>query len=396
MKKTFVNLIRFLFGVMVLSLFLNINTNTKREVSSMAYSSASSAKFWGMSGNYGVDSNRAHGYMKKACGSKNLVIAVIDTGVDFSHPDLRQSFWLNAKEIPHNGIDDDRNGFVDDSFGWDFATNSPKIIDNNGHGTHISGIISAEGKTNFKYRGVCPGAKIMSLRYYNKNANGTVNLNNSVKAIDYAINMKIRNNIKNMIINYSGGGGQFSKSEFKALKRAEAAGILLVAASGNEAWNTDSKPYYPASYNLSNVVSVTGVNKTGTKIPSSNWGGKSVDLAAPGKAIYSTLPNNKYGFLTGTSQSTAFVSGIAALVWSQNSSLSAQKVKYIIEKSSQYNPNFAGKSLYSSHASALKAVLLLKNGRINTNPRAIAKSKNKTFIKPTTYFKSTKSFFYNY
>lgn len=289
-------------------------------------------------------------------GSKEIVIAVIDTGIDVNHKDVADNLWQNpgesgvvdsdfckkqktvAKECDKakNGVDDDKNGFVDDVYGWNFVYNDAKLTDNHGHGTHIAGIIAANGAHNGKtgVSGVAPNVSVMILKYYDPKASNSNNLKNTVNAIRYAIKMKAN------IINYSGGGTDYSAEEFAAVKEAEKAGILFVAAAGNERSNSDEtgKHYYPADYGLSNIISVTAVNKEETKVlPSSNYGVRTVDLAAPGENIYSTLPNNGYGFMTGTSQATAFVTGVAALVMSHNRDFNATDVKkYILRTGDEY------------------------------------------------------------
>lgn len=322
---------------------------------------------WGHQGSNGVSAKRAQNLKKKPCGTNKVVIAVIDTGIDRAHPDLQKSLWVNKKEIPGNKKDDDGNGFVDDVHGWDFARKTGLLNDTNGHGTHIAGIIAASGTRNHGYRGVCPGAKIMSLRYYNQGASGLVNLKNSIAALRYAIFMKKKLKIKRMIINYSGGGAEFSKAEFKALRAAEKAGILLVAAAGNEYSNGDVKLYYPAAYGLSNIISVTAINKQGSILPSSNWGMRNVHVAAPGFNILSTLPGSNYGYLTGTSQATAFVSGIAAMLWSENPRLSYQKTITTILRSSVPNKSLLGKSRVAANANALSAIAMLQGRKTNLN-----------------------------
>lgn len=245
-----------------------------------------------------------------------IIVAVIDTGIDTLHPALKEKLWLNKGELgkdawghdkASNGIDDDQNGYIDDIHGWNFVNDSTNLQDDNGHGTHISGIIAAKEMGDI--RGIAPNAKIMVLKYYSPNISGQQNLNNTIAAIEYATQMGAH------IINYSAGGSVPSELEKQAIRKAADKNILFIAAAGNNAENSDLKPFYPADYNLPNILSVTAINRSKTILPSSNFGSKTVDLAAPGHNIYSTLPKNKYGFLTGTSQATAFVSGLAALTW---------------------------------------------------------------------------------
>lgn len=261
-----------------------------------------------------------------------VIVAVIDTGIDYNHADLKQNLWKNPTEIEGNGKDDDQNGFIDDLIGWDFVDNDPLPYDDHGHGTHVSGIIGAVGSNGIGISGVCPNVRLMILKYYDADADGETNLKNTVKALHYAIDNGAH------IINYSGGGAKFSKEEFSAIQKAEEKGILVVAAAGNEKQNADRYAYYPASYDLDNIVSVAAVTRSKTLVSSSNYGIQKIDIAAPGKAIYSTLPHGAYGYMTGTSQSTAFVSGIAALALSKNRSLTLDQLKSLLTESIDQSP----------------------------------------------------------
>ena len=314
-------------------------------------------KSWGLVGAYGIDARKAWTALKGSCAS--VTVAVIDTGVDFSHPDLKDSAWVNLKELSGKaGHDDDGNGFVDDIYGYDFVEKTGKVSsDEHGHGTHIAGIIAANATDGKGIRGVCPGAKIMSLRYHGPKVTGAQALEYTVKGIHYAI----KNGAQ--IINYSGGGRYYSADEYAAMKAAEEAGILVVAAAGNETSNVDKEEnrYYPASYGLSNIISVSGIDSEGSKVKSSNWG-KAVDIAAPGKEILSTTTTKKglYELLTGTSQATAFVSGAAALVMAQNKKLQFAQVKDLILKSAKKTKTLDGMVKDASRLNALAVVQMAK------------------------------------
>lgn len=260
---------------------------------------------------------------------QRIVVALIDTGVDYNHPDLKQNIWKNPAEMEGNGKDDDKNGYIDDRMGWDFVDNDPLPYDNHGHGTHISGIIGAVAP--------CPNVRLMILKYYDADADGKTNLRNTISALHYAVDNGAD------IINYSGGGAEFSKEEYEVIKEAGEKGILVVAAAGNEKQNADRYAYYPASYDLENIVSVASVTRAKTLVDSSNYGIKKIDIAAPGKSIYSTLPHGAYGYMTGTSQSTAFVSGIAALALLKNRSLSVDQLKGLLMTSIDPQMSLKGK-----------------------------------------------------
>lgn len=248
-----------------------------------------------------------------------VVVAVIDTGTDIYHKDLKNFIWTNPGESgldaagnakESNKLDDDGNGFADDVHGWNFVENNNDVSDDIGHGTHISGIVKREFN---RYDGgedlpstFVPAVRLMILKYYDANGKNQDNLKNSTRAIQYANAMNAK------IINYSGGGGESSADEKKAITQSFQQNILFVAAAGNNFSNSDVKKYYPANYSLKNIISVAASGRDGQLMPFSNYGKLSVDIAAPGKWILSTLPQNKYGVMSGTSQATAHVTGVVA------------------------------------------------------------------------------------
>lgn len=248
-----------------------------------------------------------------------VVVAVIDTGADIHHKDLKEFIWTNPGESgldkfgnnkETNKLDDDGNGFADDIHGWNFVDNNNDVSDDVGHGTHISGIIKREFNRHtggeLPNSTFVPSVRLMILKYYDPHGKNQNNLNNSTRAIQYANKMKVK------VINYSGGGGESNQAESVALHKSLQENILVVAAAGNNFSNTDVKKYYPANYALKNIISVAATNRSGELMPFSNYGRLSVDIAAPGKWILSTLPHNKYGVMSGTSQATAFVTGVVA------------------------------------------------------------------------------------
>ncbi len=286
-------------------------------------------------------------------GSKDIIVAVIDTGIDIHHPDLKKNLWVNKGEIPGNGIDDDKNGFIDDVYGWNFAGQNGDLKDNHGHGTHIAGIIGAEGGNGVGITGVAPNVSLMILKYYDPKSPGSSNLSNTVRSIEYAVKHGAH------IINYSGGGLEASEEEKRAVAAAQRKGILFVAAAGNEKSNTDEKKYYPADYDLSNIISVTAIDKGKNVLPTSNWGVHTVDIAAPGNDIYSTLPDGKYGFMTGTSQATAFVTGVAALVMAQNPELRrADRIAKYLTQTGDIDSRLAGKTRTMRRLNSYRALAI--------------------------------------
>lgn len=298
-------------------------------------------------------------------GSRKIVVAVIDTGVDKKHEDLAKNLWINPGETgldskgrdkATNGIDDDGDGFIDDVHGWNFVSNSNDLTDNHGHGTHIAGIIGAEAGNGKGIAGIAPEVSLMVLKYYDPKVPSTDNLKNTVNAIKYAVKMKAN------IINYSGGGTEFSKEEHDAIEEARKQGILFVAAAGNERSNSDHHKYYPADYGLSNIISVTAIDPSTEVLSSSNYGTETVDIAAPGQNILSTLPNSSYGYMTGTSQATAFVTGAAVLVMAHRDQISAEDVKKYILATGDSQSSLLAKCRTSKQLNLYKALTILDSG----------------------------------
>jgi thermitase len=285
-------------------------------------------------------------------GSKEVVIAIIDTGVDTIHPNLQENLWQNPGETgfdeqgrnkASNGVDDDGNGYIDDVHGWNFAGNNHDLRDLHGHGTHVAGIIQS----------ITPKTNLMILKYYDPTASGADNLTNTVKAIEYAIKMNAK------IINYSGGGTTKYPDEEVALKKAQSKGILFVAAAGNEKSNSDINGFYPADYGYSNIISVTAIDENRRVLPSSNYGTHTVDIAAPGNNIVSTLPGGKFGTMTGTSQATAFVTGTAALLMAQNSELKdPEKLIRQLTSSGSDNDFLIGKTKYQTTLNTYRSLIM--------------------------------------
>jgi thermitase len=281
-------------------------------------------------------------------GSHNIVVAVIDTGIDANHPDLKANLW----KAPASADGRIAAGTV---YGWDFVTKSANPSDFHGHGTHIAGIIGAVANMKSGTAGVNQQVQIMPVRYYSESAPGSVNLANTIKALHYAIDNGAR------IINYSGGGPEYSEEEFQAMKKAESRGILIVAAAGNDHHNSDLEEfrYYPAAYQLKglkNIITVASIDSEDHILPSSNFGMKSVDVAAPGEGILSTIPGGRYGKMTGTSQATAFVSGIAALILSKSPNLTPVQVKDLIMKNVTQVSSLRGKIASGGKIDAYRAL----------------------------------------
>lgn len=240
--------------------------------------------------------------------SKQVVVAIIDTGLDLQHEDLRNLIWSNSGEIgldmnglpkSSNGIDDDQNGFVDDVHGWDFTNKSNQILDSSGHGTHVAGLIK-RGFDKFSQKN-SSGLQMMALKY--TAGDGKKSRSSFLKALSYAIDKKAD------VINISASGIGFSKVEFDLLRKAESKGISVVVATGNKKPGSPNYRSFPASYHLSNITAVAAVDQHGQILPTSNQIDKKNVHYAVGENLISSLPGNHRGKKTGTSQATALVSG---------------------------------------------------------------------------------------
>ena len=338
-----------------------------------------------LSSAWGLKMTESQKAWKITQGSKDILVCIIDTGADVKHPDLMANLWKNpgetgldknGKDKATNGIDDDGDGFVDDVVGWNFVGNNNNVNDEHGHGSHIAGIIGAEGGNGIGISGVSPKVSMMILKYYDAKGSDAANLVNTVKAIDFAVNHDCN------IINYSGGGLAPAPEEKSAIERANKKGILFVAAAGNERSNSDDHKYYPADYGLPNILSVTAINRFMKVLPSSNYGEHTVQIAAPGNDIISTLPGGQYGYMTGTSQATAFATGVAALVMANNQSLRKADlmVKYLT-KTGDVDENLIGKTAYARRLNSYNA-LAIQDQDLSFNG---AKTDNAAAFKPAQF-----------
>ncbi|HKQ98342.1 MAG TPA: S8 family peptidase, partial [Candidatus Polarisedimenticolia bacterium] len=249
---------------------------------------------------------RAEAAWDSGTGSRDVVVAVIDTGIDYTHPDLQANIWDNEGEIAGNGVDDDGNGFIDDVRGWDFVNGDNDPFDDAGHGTHVAGIVGAAGANGEGIAGVAWQVRLMPVKFLG--ADGAGSTADAVAAVEYATRMGAR------IMNNSWGGTGFSEALLEAVEAAYAADSLFVVAAGNSGTNNDILPAYPAGYDVPNVLSVAATDRFDHLAAFSNYGAATVDLAAPGVEILSTVPGARYAVHSGTSMAAPHVSGVAALV----------------------------------------------------------------------------------
>jgi subtilisin family serine protease/uncharacterized protein YhfF len=273
-------------------------------------------------------------------GSASVTVGVIDTGVDYLHPDLAGNIWINPGEdcagCRNDGVDNDGNGYVDDWHGWDFKNNDNDPLDDNGHGTHVAGTIGAIGDNGQGVAGVDWRVQIMPLKFLG--ANGSGDASDAVEAILYATSMGA------VVTNNSWGGSDYSQALADAVASADAGGSLFVAAAGNSFANTDTSPNYPSGYSAPNIIAVAATDQSDARAWFSNYGLRSVDLAAPGTNILSTKPGASYQYLDGTSMATPFVTGAAALARSAFPSASAAGLKALLLRTVDANASLTGKT----------------------------------------------------
>jgi subtilisin family serine protease len=234
------------------------------------------------------------------------IVAVIDSGADLSHPDLRDNLWRNPREVPGNGVDDDGNGFADDVNGVDLVNRDGDPTDDNGHGTHVAGIVAARGDNRIGVTGVAPRARVMVIKALGRDAIG------SAVTMAEGIRYAVANGAK--IINMSVSGPGRSQAFEDAVNAADAAGVLMVVAAGNSGHDLDERPEYPAAFRAPHLLAVAATSRSGRLIGISNRGAGTVDLAAPGQSIVSTAMGGDYEIRTGTSMAAPHVAGTLALL----------------------------------------------------------------------------------
>lgn len=285
-----------------------------------------------------------------------IIVAVVDTGIDYNHKVFSQSngIWTNSFEIANNNIDDDNNGYVDDVHGWNFLANTNSPLDDDGHGTHVSGIVIGTS-VDILARSVGQSAiKVMPLKFLGADGSGSTAA--AVKAIYYAVN----NGAK--VINNSWGGSNYSASLHEAIAYAFEHNVVVVTAAGNSGRNNDEGPIYPSSLtDVPSLISVAAVNDGENLATFSNYGKNSVHVGAPGVSIISTLPNNAYGYSSGTSMAAPFVSGLAALATREAPNLTAFQIKQLLLDAGSDSTSLSMKTITGRSVDVLQSVVQAQN-----------------------------------
>lgn len=295
-----------------------------------------------------------------ATTGSDILVAMIDTGVDYTHPDLAENIFINPGEIPGNGVDDDHNGFIDDVHGWDFVNHDNDPMDDAGHGTHTAGTVGAVGNNGVGVVGVSWHVRLLPLKFLSSSGFGSDA--DAVSCIEYATMMHAR------IMSNSWGGGGYSQAMYDAIQDAMNQGILFVAAAGNAAFDTDQTPFYPSAYDLPNVISVAATTASDDRAFFSNYGATTVDLGAPGVGILSTTPENTYSSFSGTSMACPHVAGALSLILSRFPTLSVDHAKRLLLDSTDPLPSLRGFVLSGGRLNIARAL----QGPDSTAPAAIA------------------------
>jgi subtilisin family serine protease len=325
---------------------------THEAVSNDPYYTTSS-RLWGM---YGDGTSPANQYGSQAgeawaaghTGTATVYVGIIDEGYMYTHEDLAANAGKNPYEISGNGIDDDGNGYKDDVYGWDFDGNNNTVFDGiaDDHGTHVAGTIGAVGGNGKGVAGICWNVRLLDAKFLGATGGTTAN---AILAVDYFTNLKSKG-LNIVATNNSWGGGGFSQLLKDAIDRAGAQNILFIAAAGNNATDNDVTPSYPASYTSSNIIAVAAITSTGTLASFSQYGATSVDIGAPGQAIYSSVPVKSgkkvvsgYASYNGTSMATPHVTGACALYASTHPGSTPAQIKAAILGSAVPTASLAGK-----------------------------------------------------
>ena len=297
-------------------------------------------------------------------GNQNVVVGIIDTGLDRNHPDLKDNIWVNPGEVAADGKDNDGNGYIDDVYGWDFVYRDNDPSDVHGHGTHTAGTIGARGNNALGIAGVNWQVKLVGLKFLSDTGSGATS--NAVLAIQYATKMGIA------ISNNSWGGGGYSQALYDAIDASKSVNHVFVAAAGNNTTNNDMTPHYPSSYLNDNLIAVASI-ASGDAISSfSNYGATSVDIGAPGTSIYSTLPDNRYASWSGTSMATPHITGAVALLKAIHPEWSYAQLREAILKTARPIAALSGKTVTGGTLDLAAAVKYEPDGAVPDAPNGLS------------------------
>ncbi|GAB2664560.1 S8 family peptidase [Arenimonas aestuarii] len=310
-------------------------------------------QLWGMYGDATSPANAFGSQAGEAWGGgadcSTVVVGVIDEGYMYEHEDLAANAFKNPGDSTFDGVDNDGNGLVDDVYGWDFDGNNSSLFDGAGddHGTHVAGTIGGVGNNGIGVAGVCHSVKLMGAKFLGRRGGSTAN---AIKAVDYFTDLKVDGGLNIVATNNSWGGGGYSQGLKDAIDRANAADILFIAAAGNSGANNDATASYPSNYDSPNVIAVAALTSSGALASYSQYGATTVDLAAPGSGIVSTVPRSSkgkvisgYASYNGTSMATPHVTGAAALYAARNPGASAAQIKAAILATTTPTPSLQGK-----------------------------------------------------
>ncbi len=287
----------------------------------------------------------------KSQGSGDVVVAVLDTGVDYTHPDLVSNIWIRPENVPQ--YFDAELGTFNDRYGFNAVDNAADPMDQNGHGTHCAGVIGAEGNNGEGIAGINWNVQIMPLKFLGRGGFGTTK--NAIEAINYAVDRK-KKGVNVRVISASWGSTQYSKALENAIKAAGEEGIIFIAAAGNASTDNDRRPHYPSNYDLPNVISVGALDNNDILATFSNFGAKTVHVAAPGKDIVSTWLNSGYREASGTSMATPHVAGVAALILANEPDISVADLRKRLVGSTDILDILNGKIFSGGRINAAKAL----------------------------------------
>lgn len=298
-------------------------------------------QLWGLRNTTGGPDIAATSAWNVTTGSRTRsIVAVVDTGIDYTHPDLAANAWVNPNEIAGNGIDDDGNGYVDDVHGINAITSTGDPMDDNSHGTHVSGTIGAAGNNSTGVVGVNWEAQIIGAKFLD--ASGSGDLASEVRALNYVGDLKQYHGIDIVAVNASYGSSSSSTAEYNAILRLRNLGILFMAAAGNDSANNDTTDSFPANFALDNIISVAAIDISGNLASFSNYGVSKVHIAAPGDGIVSTIPGNRYASYSGTSMATPHVTGAAGLLKAAHPEYSMAQIRQQLLTYGTPYPTLAG------------------------------------------------------